>query len=189
MNQPLYKYASKYGLILAAIPTIYNCILFVSGLHLDYSYYGEGLGESYAKARLYLLPLLLFMAIYHYKKMTTAPLTLKKAIYLGLWIFLTAAVLVIVYNLIFRLLVVPDFSVKFYEINSVQIYDYLLEAHQELDRDYTQTDMANHIRTNGSLWIALSAYLVLNLVFTLFFSLVFGLILRTRKKVVARKHK
>ncbi len=177
-----FGFAIVYGIILGAIPTIYNIGLVVMNLHLDYNYYGEGLGEAYTKARVYLLPVLLFIAIYQRRRTTTGALPLKEIIVLGLWIFLIGSMLVVGYNLIFRLLIEPDFSAKFYEINREEIFKYLLEAHQELGRDYTQSDMDSHVRTNGSLWIAFSANIVLNFVFTLFFSLIFGLFMRRRSK-------
>ncbi len=176
----LYKFALKYGLILAAIPTIYNIVLVIMGLHLDYNYYGEGLGESYTKARLYLLPIILFIAIYSYRKLNAGHLKLIEAIKIGLWILLIGSIIVIGYNLIFRLLIVPDFSNQFYEINREQIFNILLEGHLELGRDYTQADMDSHIYTNGSLLIGLSVNIVLNLVFTLFFSLIIGLIMKKK---------
>jgi len=176
-----YKFALKYGLILAAIPTIYNIALVIMGLHLDYNYYGERLGESYIKARLFLLPAILFIAIYQYRKSNTGTLKLLEAIKIGLWIVLIACIVIIGYNLIFRLLIEPDFSVKFYNINREHIFNILLEGHLEVGRDYTQEDMNNHIRTNGSLWTALGVNIVLNLIFTLFYSLIIGLILRGRK--------
>lgn len=175
------KFTLKYGLILAIIPTIYNVILVIMGLHLDYNYFGEGLGESYAKARLYLLPVLLFIAIFHYKKRFIVPISLKKVLKIGLWIFIISSVIIVAYNLIFRLIIEPDFSTKFYDINREIIFNYLLEAHQEIGRDYTKADMDNHIVTNGSLWNMLFANLVLNFVFMLFFSLLFGLIFRIKK--------
>ena len=178
---PLYKFALKYGLILAAVPTIYNIVLVIMRLHLDYNYFGEGLGESYAKARTYLLPVLLFIAIYSYRKVNPGGLSLKKIISLGLWIFLIGTIVVIVYNLIFRLLIAPDFSAEFYEINREQIYNILLEGHQEIGRDYSQEDMDTHVLRNGSLWNMLFANLALNFVFTLFFSLVFGFFMRKKK--------
>ncbi|NAS29557.1 DUF4199 family protein [Flavobacteriaceae bacterium R38] len=178
----LSRFALKYGLILAAIPTIYNIILIIMGLHLDYNYYGDGLGESYATARAYLLPIVLFISIYHYKKISTPPLTLKRIIRLGLWVFVASSALIIVYNLIFRFIIEPDFSTKFYEINREQIYNILLEGHQEIGRDYTEADMDSHIVTNGSVWNMLFANLVLNFVFTLFFSVVFGLVMRKKDK-------
>jgi len=150
-------------------------------LHLDYDYYGEGLGESYSKTRLYLLPILLFVAIYRYKKVSEPPLTLKKILRLGLWVIAISSVLVIVYNLIFRFIIEPDWATKFYEINREQIYKILLEGHKEIGRDYTLEDMDSHIVTNGSVWNMLFAHIVLNLVFSLFFSLIFGLILRIKK--------
>ncbi len=179
---PLLKFALKYGLILAAIPTIYNIVLVIMGLHLDYNYYGEGLGESYTKARTYLLPLLLFIAIYRYKKISAPPLKLKTTLKLGLWIVLISAFVVIAYNFIFRIFIEPEFGTKFYEINRAQIYNILLEGHQEIGRDYTDADMDGHIATNGSLWNMVFAHVTLNFIFTLFFSLVFGLIFRTRKR-------
>ncbi len=181
-RQPLYKFALKYGLIFAAIPTLYNILIYILGLHLDYNYYGERLGEAYAKARLYLLPVVLFIAFYYYRKTHQDTLKLSGAMKLGLWILLISSVVAIGYNLIFRLLLEPDFSSKFYELNRTQIYDELLEGHLEVGRDYTQEDMDNHMRTNGGLWNALGAYIILNLVFTLFFSLIFGLILRKKSK-------
>jgi len=167
---------------MAAIPTIYNIVLVAMGLHLDYSYYGERLGESYVKARLYLLPAILFIAIYSYRKTNTGTLKLIEAITLGLWVILISSIVTIGYNLIFRLLIEPDFSTKFYDINKEQIFNYLVEGHLEIGRDYTQTDMDNHIRTNGSLWNALGVNVILNLVFTVFFSLIIGLILKKKSK-------
>lgn len=180
-NKKLYQFSIKYGLILAAIPTIYNIILVIMGLHLDYNYYGDGIGESYTKARAYLLPLLLFIAVYCYKKVSTQPLKLKTVLKLGLWIVVISSFVVIVYNLFFRFIIEPDFSSKFYEINREQIYNILLEGHQELGIDYTPEDMDDHIVTNGSVWNMLFVNLILNFVFALFFSLVFGLVLKTKK--------
>lgn len=179
---PLLKFSILYGLILAAIPTIYNIILIIQELHLDYNYFGEGLGESYTKARTYLLPVILFIAIYQYKKISIPPLTLKKIIKLGFWIFAIGSIVIILYNIIFRFLIEPDFSTKFYEINRTQIYAILLEDHQELGVDYTQTDMDSHIKTNGNLWNMLFANLVLNFMFTLFFSFTIGLFMRKKIK-------
>ena len=181
-RQPLYKFALKYGLIFAAIPTLYNILIYIMGLHLDYNYYGERLGESYAKAREYLLPVLLFIAFYFYRKTHQGTLKLSEAMKLGLWILLVSSVVVIGYNLVFRLLIEPDFSSKFYTLNGAQIYDELVAGHLEVGRDYTQEDMDNHVRTNGGLWNAISAYTILNLAFTFFFSLIFGLILRKKSK-------
>ena len=167
--------------MLAIIPTIYNIVLVVLGLHLDYNYYGDGIGESYTKARAYLLPLLLFIAIYRYKKVSAPPLKLITILKLGLWIVVISAFVVIVYNLFFRFVIEPDFSSKFYEINREQIYNILLEGHQEIGIDYTPEDMDDHIITNGNVWNMLFANLVLNFIFTLFFSLVFGLIIKRWK--------
>ena len=179
---PLLKFSIIYGLILAAIPTIYNIILVIQGLHLDYNYFGEGLGESYTKARIYLLPIILFIAIYKYKTVFVPPLTLKKSIQLGLWVFAIASIVIILYNIIFRFLIEPDFSAKFYEINRAQIYTILLEGHQELGIDYTHADMDSHIVTNGNVWNMIFANLVLNCVFTLFFSFIIGLFMKKKLK-------
>ncbi len=186
-NISLYKFSLKYGLILAIIPTIYNVILVIKGLHLDYDYYGEGIGESYYKARVYLLPVLLFIAILHYKKVSSPPLTLKKMLKLGLWFFTISSSLIVIYNLIFVFIIEPDFSNKFYEINREQIYNILLEGHQEIGREYTQADMDNHIITYSNLLNMLFVNLSLNLVFTIFFSLVFGFIIRRKKVTTSTK--
>ncbi|MBW1295400.1 DUF4199 domain-containing protein [Aquimarina litoralis] len=176
----LFRFSIKYGLLLAAIPTIYNIVLVILGLHLDYNHYGDGLGESYSKARSYLLPVLLFIAIYIYRKGTIGALSLKRIVKLGLWIFLTASILIISYNLVFRFIIEPDWATKFYEINREEIYTILVEGHQETGREYTQADMDTHVSRNGNLWNMLFANLVLNFVFTLFFSLVFGFFLRKK---------
>ena len=185
-RQPLYRFALKYGLIFAAIPTVYNILIYSMGLHLDYNYYGERLGEAYAKARLYLLPALLFTAFYFLRKTQQGRLKLSEALKLGLWILLISTFVVIGYNLIFRLVLEPDFSSKFYKLNSSQIYEELVVGHLEVGRDYTQQDMDNHVRTNGGLWNAISAYVFLNLVFTLIFSLILGMILK-KKSVDVRE--
>ncbi len=181
LEQPLYKFALKYGLILAAIPTIYNIGLVIMGLHLDYNYYGDGLGESYTKARSFLLPVILFIAIYIYKKSNSGTLRLKEALKIGLWIFLINTIVVIGYNLFFRFIIEPEFATKFYELNREQIYTILLEGHQEIGRDYTQADMDIHVSRNGSVWNMLFANVVLNFVFMLFFSFVIGLILKRKQ--------
>lgn len=174
---PLYKFALKYGLILAAIPTLYNIILLLFGLHLDYNYYGEGIGESYTKARVLLLPAILFIAIYKYRKVNAGTLKLIQAIKLGLWIALIGSIVIISYNLIFRLLIEPDFSANFYDINREQIFNELVDS-----LDYSKADLENHEKTNGNLWNSLSGSVIGNFVFTLICSLPIGLVLRKKEK-------
>lgn len=182
-KSPLYKHALIYGVIFAGIPTLYNIILLIFGLHLDYNYYGEGIGESYTKARAFLLPVILFIAIYKYRKVNAGTLKLIQAIKLGLWILLIGSIVVICYNLIFRLLIEPDFSTKFYDLNREQIYAIQLEGHQELGMDYTNADMDSHIVTNGNVWNTLFANVVLNFIFTFIYSLIIGLIMRKKAKI------
>lgn len=180
-KSPLYKYALIYGLIFAGIPTLYNIILSIFGLHLDYNYYGEGIGESYTQARIFLLPVILFIAIYKYRKVNTGTLKLKEAIKLGLWIALIGSIVIISYNLIFRLLIESDFSTKFYDINREQIFKELVES-----LDYSKADLENHERTNGNLWNSLSGAVIGNFVFTLICSLIIGLVLRKKEKSIKK---
>ncbi|WP_394746909.1 DUF4199 domain-containing protein [Spongiimicrobium salis] len=182
-SKSLYKFTWIYGLILGGLPTLYHMVIYGMGLHLDYGYYGERLGEAYTQARGYLLPLLLFIALYTYRKANENSLRLKEGMMIGLWIFLIGSIVVIGYNLVFRLLLEPDFSAEFYALNRGRIFNELLEGHLELGRDYTQEDMDNHVQTNGNLWISFSVNLVLNLLFTAFFSFVFGLLLKRKKAV------
>ena len=182
-SKPLYKQALLYGLIIALIPTIYNVILFVLGLHLDYNYYGEGIGESYTKSRLFLLPTILFVAIYRYQKQNKEDFKIIKYIKLGLWITLFASIGIAAYNIIFRLLIEPDFSTKFYDINRVQIFKDLVDGHLELGIDYDHEDLENHERNNGNLWIVLSANVVLDFVFTIVYTLLISLVMRIKRNI------
>lgn len=172
-----YKFVLKYGLIIAAIPVLYNIILLIQSLHLDYDTYGEGIGAFYGETRIFILPIILFIAIYQYRKLNTETLKLLEAIKIGLWIVLVSSIVIIIYNLIFRLLIEPNFSTKFYDINRAQIFQELIEC-----CDYSQADLENHERTNGSLWNSLTSSIALDLFFTLFFSLVIGLIMKKKAK-------
>ncbi len=172
-----YRFALSYGLIIAAIPTLYNIILLLFDLHLDYNYYGEGIGEAYSQARIFLLPAILFIAIYKYKKVNAGNLKLGEAIKLALWVILIASIVVVGYNIIFRLVIEPEFSAKFYDINREQIFKELTEA-----LDYSEEQLENHEQTNGNLWNALSGSVIGNFVFGLICTLIIGLVLRKRKK-------
>lgn len=177
MESSIFKSSIKYGLIIAAIPILYNIVLLTQGLHLDYNYYGEGISAFYGETRIFILPIILFIAIYKYRKNNTGTLKLIEAIKLGLWIVLISSIAIITYNLIFRLLIEPDFSTKFYDINREQIFKELIEC-----CDYSQADLENHERTNGSLWNSLFSNITLNFFFTLIFSLIIGLIMKKKSK-------
>lgn len=174
-----YKFALKYGLILVLIPTLYNIILLSLGLHFDYDYYGEGIGAFYGETRVFILPVILFIAFYQYRKSNSGILKLIEAVKIGLWIVLFSSIIIISYNLIFRFLIEPDFTAKFYELNRGQIFQELIEC-----CNYSQADLENHERTNGSLWNALFSNITLNLFFSLFFSLIIGLILKRKQTKV-----
>ena len=176
-NRPLFKYGLIYGLIFASIPTLYNIILLLFGLHLDYDYYGENIGHSYEIARFSLLPIVLFVAVYNYKKNNGGFLKLGEVIKIGLWIALIGSIVIIIYNLIFRGLIAPDFAEKFYDLNRTQIFNELVEA------GYTEADLERHERTHRNLLNSLSSVLFLNFFFALIFSLIIGLIMRKKAKI------
>gem|GEM_PF-6911492 len=54
--------------MLAGIPTVYNILLLILGLHLGYNYFRENIGQSYEKARHFIFQFVLFIAIYYYRK-------------------------------------------------------------------------------------------------------------------------
>jgi len=181
---PLYKYALLYGLILAGIPTLYNVILLLFGLHLDYNYYGENIGHSYEKSRIFLLPVILLIAVYKYRKINSGVLKLSEAIMIGFWIVLISSLVVISYNLIFRTFIEPDFSAKFYEINREHIFNELVAC-----CDYSDAELENHENTHRSLLNSFSTVVILSFFFASVYSSIIGLILRRKTSKISENNK
>jgi len=177
MKESPYKHVIKYGLIIAGIPTIYHIALLFSGLHLDYHYYGEGIGIAYEKSRVSLIPAVLFIAFYFYRKNNSGIFKLIDAFILGLWIMLVNWSIVFIYTLIFRLIAVPDFTVQFYDINREKIFQELIDC-----CNYTSDALDSHERLNGNLWNSLLSGIFVDFIFALFYSLVFGVILRRKSQ-------
>lgn len=173
LKQSLYKAAWKYGLTIAAIPTLFNIVLLLLGLHLDYQYYGEGIGVSYERATVPLMPAVLIFALIRFKRTNANSIKLSEAFKLWLRIYLVTCTIVVAYNVIFRTIIAPDFSNEFYEANRQEIFEGLIEC-----CNYSQEALENHERTNGTLSNTISAFIFLNLIFGSVTTLVIGLILR-----------
>lgn len=175
-QQSFNKLALRYGLFIALVPALYNSVLLMLNLHLDHNYYGEGIGVSFERATIPLMPIVLVFALLKYKKTNRKTMKLVEAFKLWVRIFLVTCVVVVGYNILVRMFVVPDFSAEFYEINRDEIFANLIDC-----CDYTPEELENHERTNGALSNTLSAFVFLNLVFGAITTLITGLIIRKRK--------
>ena len=176
-SSPLNRYGLYAGLFLGLLPTLYHIGLYALSLHLDYRFYGEGIGIGYERANLPLLPLTMIYALIKFKKANGKILKLGQVFQLWIRVFVMSALVVIAYNLIFRMLVVPDFASDFYALNRDQIFNELIMC-----CDYSPEQLEQHEQTNGALWNKLSAYLLGSVVFGGLTSLIAGLFLRSRNQ-------
>jgi len=181
-KQSFAQLGRKYGLIIAVVPILYNVVLLTLNLHLDYEYYGEGIGVSFERATIPLMPIVLCFALIRYKRDNGKTIKLSEAFKLWFNVFLVTCVVVVGYNIMFRTIVEPDFSTEFYRVNRDVIFQELIDC-----CDYSPEALANHEKTNGALSNTLSAFVLLNFVFGALTTLITGLLLRigTRKPSTA----
>jgi len=132
------QFALIYGLLVAAIPALYNTLLVVFK-QLD-AYYGDDPGGSMQlRTTLFILPLVIGIAIYQYKKKHSGYLKLKDAIGIGLVIALITQIGIIAYHILFDRVLAPSFHLDFYEKHGQEIYDELVACCA-----YTQEQFENH---------------------------------------------
>lgn len=176
----LNKSTLRYGLMISVIPVLYNTVLFILGLHLEYEYYGEGIGVAYERVTLIVMPVILIVALNGFKRNNSNSINLSQAFKQSLSILLVVCAVAIAYNMIFRTLAAPDFSTEFYEINRDAIFAELVEC-----CDYSEEDLENHERTNGRLSNKLSAFVFTNFIFGMITTLITGLIIRRSRKEIS----
>ncbi len=110
------------GLVVAAIPIIYTTVLQISGQLLDYLYSIPRIPlalESYFLA----LPLMIIVAIYRFKKINNGYLKFKEALVVGLKVVLIAVGVLIVYDILFNILLAPNFYTDYYELHGEQMLE------------------------------------------------------------------
>lgn len=170
-----YRFAVKYGLILGAIPAVYNTILVIFDLLLEY--HGEGLGPLVMFISLFILPPVISVAIFFYKKSCGGHLKLKEAYIIGLEIGLIAILIMILYDVIFNTVLAPSFQEAYYERHGEEIFEHFAETSDNAEKEFER-----HKNMRIQFWTFYSSRVIVNLVVGLITSTIAGLIMRTKQQ-------
>ena len=120
-----YRFAVKYGLMVAAIPIFYYSFLVIFGLLNEY--YGDDIGGGMRiPSYLFIMPVFITIAIYRFRKMNDGILKLKSAFLIGLSIAIITSVLMILYHMLFNNVLAPSFHERYFEQFGDEVYKELV---------------------------------------------------------------
>ena len=143
----IHRIAFIYACIVGAIPIVYNTILVVTDYLLEY--YGDDPGGTMKqRAIIFALPVMIIVAIYHFKKKNDGFLKLKEGYIIGMEVAIISIGLMIAHHFIFNQLLAPNFHTQYYESYGQQRFEELVaccdyteeqfEAHKNQRLDYEQ---------------------------------------------------
>lgn len=170
-NQPKTgKVGLRFGLLLAAVGIIFSLMLFFADLHYER-------GWAINLVNILLMAGVIFLAISHFKKANGTYLTLGEAMKVGLATAVVAALVGIVWQLIFINFIEPDFMDKVFQISRAE----MIQQNPKMTEEQLKggEDMIRMFTSPGVI-------VVMALVFSLFIgsiaSLIIGLILKKQKE-------
>ncbi len=165
-SQPTKKIIINYGVILAAISILLNVTMYALGKHYDQDWKMGLFGFI-------IMAVVIFMGIKKAKEFNGNILSLGQALKVGMGIALVAALIGVVYTLIFMNFIEPDFMDNMMEIqrqNMLENYPNLTDEQIEM-----QLEMGKKF---ANPWVSSAFQLIGSLFFGFIISLVSGLILK-----------
>ena len=160
------KFILNYGLVLGVVSILINVVMYVMNLHIEKNWITGILGFI-------AMITIIVIGINKFKQANGTYLTLGQALKIGIGISLVAAILGIIYQLIFMNYIEPDYMDKVMEIQ----YEKMIEQNPNMTQD--QIDMSMEMAKKFSTPAITSAFaLVGSLFFGLIISLVAGLIMK-----------
>lgn len=172
------------GLIVAAIPIIYSISLISSNKLMEYR--GSAPGRSLvAFTYLLVLPLMLSVVIYKYKKNNGGFLKLEEALIIGLKVLLVAVVLIIGYDILFNTFLAPSFYEEYYELYEPRMLEEFMEPRGNDEDPLREFENAKSSRIQH-LWSTYVVDIILAPIIYLITATIAGLIMRTKKKQIKK---
>ncbi|UOB17341.1 DUF4199 domain-containing protein [Abyssalbus ytuae] len=161
------KFALNYGLLLGGITIVFSLMLFMMDMHYERS-------TATTIVNIAVMIAVICLAIYQFKKSNEGYLSLAQALKVGIGVALVAAVIGIIYMLIFTSLIEPEFWDKSFEMAKAV----MAEQNPELTSD--QINNAIEMQKKF-LWLTYPFILLFNLFAGFVVSLIAGLAMKKSK--------
>ena len=160
------KFALSYGLLLAGISIVFSLMLYFMDMHLEQNPVISILGVA-------IMVGVILMSMVAYRKANSGFITLGQAMKTGMGTVALAAVVILIYQLIFSYVIEPEFATQMMEI----------ERQKMIEAGKLTTEQINQQVEIGIqyFWIGFLVILIFNILIGLAISLIGGLIVKKAK--------
>ncbi len=123
----IYRFSIKYGIFIAAIPILFNTILFAFDLLMQY--HGDDTGGPLRVLTYFIImPTIICIAIYQYKKVNGKMISLKEALTIGLEIALVMAFFLVAYDLLLYNVLAPTFFEEYFQVHGDELLQEFIDC-------------------------------------------------------------
>ncbi len=161
------KYALNYGLILGAAGLIFGIMLYSMNMHYER-------GAAIQTVQIGMTAIVIFIAVYQYKKANSNFLKLNEALKIGTGTAIISAIIGLIYFLVLSNFIEPDFMDKMFEIGRNE----MIENNPEMTDE--QINQMGEMQKKFA-WVSYPVILIFNTLLGLVFGLISGLILKKQK--------